>query len=177
MKLIEAMKQVKDLLIKADDLRKKIANHSAILSLETPVYENQAEQIKKWLQAHEDIMQLIGSLQVLIAKTNLNTHVTINFGNDVQVTKSITEWIVRRGKGTDKNGTAMMDMKAWAALTDRNLREGSVPSSSGGEATKVTIRRFYSPEDRDKKVEMYRSEPHLIDSTLEVINAVTDLLP
>jgi len=175
MKLIEAMKQVKDLLVKADDLRKKIANHSAYLSLETPVYKDQTEQVRQWLQAHEDIMQKIGELQVRIARTNLATNVTIELGG-VVVTKCITEWIVRRGNGKEKNGTAALDLQAFKQLTDRNLREGSVPSTLNAEPTKVTIVRCYSPEQRDIKLELYRSEPHLIDSTLEVINATTELL-
>ena len=94
MKLIEAMKQVKSLLVKADDLRKKIGQHSAILSIETPVYESQDKQVSDWLQAHGDIMQEIGSLQVRIAKTNLATQVTIKLG-EKNVLKCITEWIAR----------------------------------------------------------------------------------
>lgn len=175
MKLIEAMKQVKDLLVKADDLRKKINGHSAHLSLETPVYKDQRAQVEAWLQAHEDITQKIAELQVSIARTNLTTSVTIAIG-EKQVTKTITEWIVRRGNGKNKQGTALLDYAAWQQVSDRGLREGSVPSSQGNEPTKVTIVRCYNPELRDKKLELYRSEPSLIDGALEVANAITDLV-
>ena len=41
MKIIEALKSVKELQVKADDLRKKIAAHSAHVTIETPVYPDQ----------------------------------------------------------------------------------------------------------------------------------------
>jgi hypothetical protein len=40
----------------------------------------------------------------------------------------------------------------------------------------IKIIRKYDPEIRDAKIAMYKSEPNLIDSKLEVINAITDLL-
>jgi hypothetical protein len=175
MKLIQAMKQVKSLLVKADDLRTKIAAHSAHLSIETPVYKEQATIIQGWLQSHEDLMQEIAKLKVAITRTNLVTNVTIELG-EKQVTKSIAEWIVRRGDSSDKKGTAMLDLQAWKALTDRNLREGQVPSSSGGPTTPVTIVRCYDPIKRDQKVALYQSEPQTIDATLEVANAITDVI-
>lgn len=169
MKLIEAMKIVKEQLVKADDLRKKIGNHSAHLSIETPVYKEQASVVSGWLQAHEDITRNIEDLLTRIARTNINTLVPIKIG-DVTVSKPITGWINRR------RTLANFDEQAFSQLTDRNLREGAVPSSAGAEPTRVTIVRCYDPLARDKKVELYRNEPSLIDRTLEVVNAVTDLL-
>ena len=40
----------------------------------------------------------------------------------------------------------------------------------------IKIVRFYELETRDKKVDLYQSEPMLIDSRLEIINAITDLI-
>ena len=42
--------------------------------------------------------------------------------------------------------------------------------------TEVRVRRYYDPAQRDEKLELYRSEPSTIDATLEVSNAVTDLI-
>jgi hypothetical protein len=36
--------------------------------------------------------------------------------------------------------------------------------------------RNYNPKRRDEKMAEYQGEPHEIDATLEVINAVTDLI-
>src|SRR5689334_161771 len=95
MKLIQAMKQLKDLGIKATDLRAKIAQFSADLSFETPMYPDQKAQISEWLQAHSDVLKEILRLRVAIQKTNINTPVTIELGGK-QVVKSIAEWIHRR---------------------------------------------------------------------------------
>jgi len=52
-----------------------------------------------------------------------------------------------------------------------------MPSSvPGGTPIEVKLVRNYNPERRDKKLAEYQSEPHEIDATLEVTNAVTDLL-
>lgn len=164
------MKQVKDLTNKASDLVEKIKLHCADLDIETPVYPDQRKQVSEWLQAHADILTNISKLRVAIQRTNLATSVTIELG-DKQVTKTIAEWIVRR------RDLAPLSLAAWSALTSRNLREGAVPSSNpGAVAREVKIRRYFDPVERDNKVALFKSEPSLIDATLEVINATTDLI-
>lgn len=169
MKLIQAMKQIKDLARKADDLKAKIGQHCAHLNVETPTYgEKQREQVREWLQAHEDILKQILKLRVAVQRTNLSTPVTMELG-EVQVTKTIAEWIHRRRDLADS------DMKAWMKLTDKNLKEGTAKNSTG-DPVEVKIIRNYDPAERDKKLELYRSEPSIIDANLEVVNAVTDLI-
>ena len=168
MKIIEAMKQIKDLQRKAEDLRQKIGNHSADLDYETPLYENQKLQVAEWLQAHSDIMKEILRLRFAIQRTNIVTEVTITLaGKDV--TKSIAEWIHRR------RDLASFEQAAWAKLTDRGLREGTITQSTG-QLKEVKIRRYFDPLTRDQKLDEFRSEPHQIDATLEVVNAITDLI-
>jgi hypothetical protein len=170
MKIIEALKSVKELQVKADDLRKKISLHCAHMSVETPVYPDQKGQVSKWLQAHEDITREIASLSVRIAKTNIQTQVGVKLGGQV-LTKPITEWIVRRRL------LAALDMQAWSQLGNRGLQEtAQIPSSQGGEPTKVTIVRCFDPVLRDEKIALYKSEPNAIDVVLETVNATTDLL-
>lgn len=170
MKLIEALKLLKELTVKADDLRGKIANHSAHLSIETPVYPEQQKQVSQWLQAHEDITREMAHLHVQVAKTNVSTLVQIKVGDNL-LSKTITEWIARR------RTLAAFDLAAWNKLTDRGIKEGAVPSSTAGApATPVKIVRCYDPVLRDKMVAIYRDEPGLIDRTLEVINATTEVL-
>jgi len=48
-------------------------------------------------------------------------------------------------------------------------------TSTGGQ-TVVKIRRYFDPKVRDVKVDLFRREPSVIDSTLETVNAVTDLI-
>ena len=168
MKLIEAMKKLKDLNVKAEDLRKKVALHCADLTLETPLYgADQKATVDGWIQAHSDILQEILRLRVAIQKTNISTPVTIELGGK-QVTKSIAEWIHRRRD--------LSNLSMWKQLTDRNLKEQNIQTAPGAPITEVRIRRYFDPTLRDAKAELYRSEPSVIDATLEVTNAVTDLI-
>lgn len=168
MKIIEAMKKVKANKEKIADLQIKIANHSAHLSHETPMYPDTAAKVQEWAQSCSDLTQDNVQLLTAIAKTNQNTPVTITLG-EKNVTKSIAEWIWRRRE------YAELDLKTWNMQTDRGLKEGQAQSSTGV-PFEVKIVRNYSPELRDRKVAELKSEPHEIDAALEVINAVTDLV-
>ena len=176
MKIIEAMKQVKDLLRKAGDLRNKIEEHAADLDIHTPRYdtvEAQSEKVREWLQGHEGIMREVCRLKTAIQRTNIATQVTIELG-DQAVTKTIAEWVYRR------RDLAKWDLAAWVALgkieRSGRIQEGSIKGMDGSESRMVKIRRYYSPDERDRKMEVYASEPTIIDGRLEVTNAVTDLI-
>jgi hypothetical protein len=113
-------------------------------------------------------MKEILRLRIAIQKTNLNTMVTIELGGKT-ITKTIAEWVHRRRDLA--NGEALM----WSKLTDRNLREGTQKQSTGQDV-EVKIIRCYDPKERDTALYLYQSEPSIVDSKLEVINAVTDLI-
>ena len=168
MKIIEAMKQIKDLQRKCEDLRGKIRQCSADLDSETPLYENQKDMVAGWLQSHSDITKEILRLRLAIQRTNLATEVPIELEGKA-VTKTIAEWIHRR------RDLSQLELQAYMSLTDRNLKEGQVTQSTG-EKRDVKIRRYYNPEARDKKLDALKSEPLLVDARLEVVNAVTDLM-
>lgn len=170
MMLIQAMKKVKALTLKAEDLRNKVALHCADLSYETPVYKDQAKEVADWIQSHGDVLKEIMKLQTAVFRTNLATNVTIELGGK-QVTKTIAEWVMRR------KIQAKLELDIWTKLGDRNLKEAHIaPSTTAGQATPVTIRRYYDPQERDKYKELYRTEPSIIDGVLEVVNATTVLI-
>lgn len=173
MKVIEGMKQIKDLQIKAEDLRKKVAQYCTDLDHETPVYgteQEQRKQLEVWIQAHSDILKEILRLRVAIQRTNLATPVSIQL-NGHAVQKSLAEWIHRR------RDLANSEKEMWSGLgrKEQGMREGVLQTSTG-EQQLVKIRRYYDPANRDEHLELYRSEPSKIDATLEVVNAVTDLI-
>lgn len=169
MKIIEAMKKIKELQVKAEDLRQKVSQYCAIQSLETPLYgKDQSEKIKEWLQGVSDVYKEILRLRVSIQRTNIQTLVTMELDGK-QVTKSIAEWIHRR------RDLAEYERKLWESLTDRGLKEGILKNSQG-ETVEVKIVRYYDPTERDTKVACFRDEPSIVDRTLEVINAVTELI-
>ena len=168
MKLIEAMKALKQLNVKAADLMKKSGQYCADLDFETPVYPDQKGQIREWMQSHSDTLKEILRLRVAIQRTNLATPVAIALGGKT-VTKSIAEWIHRR------RDLAKMEQAMWGTLGDRGLKEGMATTTTGG-TKEVKIRRYFDPQERDEKTALYRDEPTTIDGTLEVINAITELL-
>jgi hypothetical protein len=169
MKVIEAMKKVKANKAKIADLNMKISQVSAHLSHETPLYGAEtAEKISEWAQSCEDLSQENIRLLTSIARTNLETSVTIRL-NGKDVTKKIADWVWRRRE------YAALDLGTWSKMTDRGLREGNMQSSTGV-PMEVKLVRNYNVERRDKKMAEYQSEPHEIDAALEVTNAITELI-
>lgn len=168
MKLIEAMKKVKRNREKIADLQEKIAVTSAHLSHETPQYADPMAQVGEWLQSCTDLSKESVKLLTAISRTNLETKVTIDLGGK-PVEKTIAEWIWRRRE------FAAVDLATYRKLTDRKLREGKIQGSTGVDMD-VTIVRNFSPEVRDKWLEIYADEPSSIDAALEVVNAITDLI-
>lgn len=169
MKLIQAMKKLKDLNTKAEDLRKKVQANHADLTIETPAYPDPKGQIASWIQGHGDILKEILGLRVDIQRTNLATPVTIELGGK-QITKSIAEWIHRR------RDLAKLEGSMWQQLNDRGLKEQNVQTIKDGPVSEIRIRRYYDAVERDRMTELFRSEPSVIDATLEVINATTEVV-
>jgi len=167
MKLIEAMKRIKELTAKAVDLQQKVSVTCANLDYETPVYADPRAQVQEWIQAHHDILKEVLKLRVGIQRTNLAVLVPIEIGGQ-QVTKNIAEWIHRR------RDLAKSEMDIWAKLGDRGLKEGVINQSTG-EPKAIKIVRHFDPKQRDMKVDEFRSEPSKIDAALEIVNAVTDV--
>lgn len=168
MKIIEAMKRVKMNDEKVADLQQKISANSANISIETPLYGNDTDQrVREWLQSAEDIGQENIRLLVAIQRTNMATPVTITLG-DKPVTKTIAEWVWRRRR------YAEVDLGTWQKLTDKGIKEGIQQGPTG--PIEIKIVRHYDPMVRDAKLVEYRSEPHLIDGALEIVNATTDLV-
>lgn len=168
MKLIEAMKEIKRLHVKLGDLKTKVQTYCADMDFENPTYPDQKGQITEWIQSYEDTVKRILDLQLAIQRTNLATEVTIELGGK-QVTKTIAAWIHRR------RSLATVQQAIWTALGNRGLKDG-VMTMTNGEKKDTKVRLYFDPRMKDTKVAELRDEPSLIDATLEVKNAVTDLI-
>lgn len=171
MKIIEGMKEIKRLEEKVADLTQKVEKYSCDMDFETPTYgtpEKQKAQVSEWLQSIHDSLKEALNLRIRITKTNLATQVTIQMA-DKAVDHSIAEWILRR------RIMAALERDGWAKLGNKQLRVG-VTQNSVGDKVEIKARYYFDPVERDKKVEEYRSEPLIVDRTLEVINATTDLV-
>ena len=169
MKLIEALKKEKDLMRKADDIRGMVHQNHVHYNYETAPYgDRQGTQVKEWIQAFHDVLAEILKLRLAVQRTNLETSVDIDLGGKT-VSKSIAAWIHRR------RFLAAKECEIWSTLDDKNLKEGRVRQSTD-EIQDVKLVRYYDPAERDDKRELFRSEPGIIDRTLEVVNATTDLI-
>ena len=163
MKIIEAMKQVKDLLRKAEDLRGKAAKHAADMTIHKPVYDNQHEIIAGWIQAHHDIMLEIERLRTAITRTNIQTDVTIEIG-DKKITKPISAWIQRR------KDLAAFDHKAWMMLGELerrgDVKEATIhaPGGTGEYNTEIHVRRYYDPKEGYQAMDVaWRSDEFMLE--------------
>lgn len=170
MKIIEALKKIKDLHEKVDDLCIKINRYSADLDCETPIYPDQRKKVQEFVQSAIDSVKEISRLRFCLMKTNIQTPVAIDFGNKI-VTKSIYEWMQRRQNLAAKEGVV------WRSLDDKKHKsEYKSQLTPNSPAVIIKQRLYFDPELRDEMVERCRKEPGIIDSTLEVVNAVTDLI-
>lgn len=178
MKLIEGLKQQKHIAKKIEDLQAKIRQHSAYASIERPVYRDekdpdspaiQTQQINSWVQSCLDLVKYMVQLRLRIQYTNIVTLVTIQIGQSRSITKTIAEWIHWRRELCD------MMYRTHAQLTDKNIKEGQLKNSQG-EIVDIKIVRCYSPAQRDSTMAEYMDLKNSIDSTLEIVNATTDMV-
>lgn len=166
MKIIEALKEVKLLREKCMDLSFKINNNSAHRDDAKTEYEDPKSQIQSWQTQIHQATARMEELLLRISYTNLKTQVAVKIG-DKTITKSVAAWVYRRRE------LAILDRKAWAHCTNRNLQV-TIDRRDNDKVYPVILN--YDPQTRDKKVEEYSTEPSLIDSRLETVNATTDLL-
>lgn len=169
MKLIQAMKKLKDLAVKAEDLRAKVRDNCADMDFMKPAYEDQRATVDGWIQAHSDILKEMMRLRVGIQRTNLLTLVSIEL-NGTHVSHSIAEWIHRR------RDLAGFEAGMWMSLTDRSLKDQQTQAVKDAPITVLHVRRYFDPATRDQKVAEFKAEPSVINAALEVANAVTDLI-
>lgn len=175
MRLIEAMKSVKHTLRKMEDLKKKVSMYCADLDCMQPTYGDANEQKKKvseWLQMYHDLALKLTEIKRDIQNTNLNTPVTIKVGDD-PVTRSIAEWVIRRREIID------LEVALYSVLSDRGLADKSLMTRSMLEDNKVKnarVRFYFDASERDKRLETLKTEKESIDTTLETINATTEVI-
>ena len=129
MVLIEALKEQKYTLRKMEDLRKKISSYCSDLDCMQPTYgsaEEQKKKITEWLQAHNDLALNLTDLKKSIQRTNLETIVEIQIGEN-KIARTIAEWIIRRREIID------FQLLAYNSLTDRNLAQQGLRTMGNAE--------------------------------------------
>jgi hypothetical protein len=184
MKIVQAIKTIKDIQKQIDDLMGKVHEYSSDEDDQNPVYgsvDEQTKQIASWMQAIRDLNAEIERLDLCIKRTNVVTMVTIKLG-DKEITKPIASWIKRGQSSIGKRGNKRLslsesDLKAWQILRENTGRsETKVVKGKNQEDIVVKFRRYWDPKKRDEMTKLYSSEPSIIDGVLEEINATTDLI-
>lgn len=168
MKIIEALKQIKYLTKKCEDIQQKLAIHSADMEYENPPFPDMKAKVSEWVQSHGDIVKEIGKLKFRVQKTNVLTSVSVPL-DGITVTKTIYEWIQRR------KDLSKLELNAWEKLTDRNLKDQNYQQTTGQQSL-LKMRRYYDPSEKEKRVLQLKAEPVCIDTVLEITNCTTDLL-
>ena len=172
MKIIEAMKKIKYLIQKIDDLKGKIQSNCCEYDNNELLYgseDKQKAKISEWIQSCEDSTKEVLRLRFAIQKTNVKTELTIEIGGKF-VMKTICEWIHRR------RDLSKMDFDVWNCLGDRGNKKHIGYMDKKGEEFVAKLKMYFDPEQRDVKKDLYKQEPSLIDGSLEVKNAITDLI-
>ncbi len=168
MKLIEALKQLKYLMKKAEDYRRNASQYSADMEFDQPPFPDMKMKVAEYMQGHSDLIREINHLRYRLQKTNVLTQVTLQLHGKA-VTKSIYEWIQRRKELAD------LELKAWQGLTDKGLTDRLYQQTNGASAP-MKMRRYYDPVEKERRVAELKLEPVLIDSALEIANCQYDLV-
>jgi hypothetical protein len=170
MTLTEALKLLKLEKNKVLSDSNQIKEYSAKLSTDTSPYPDPKAKVAEWVQSATDKIRFIEKLSEAIARTNLLTTVTIELEGK-QITKSVAAWIVRRRE------LAALEATLYRSMTNKGLRAQLIAATvAGNPPTVVSVELAYDQNERDKKIDALSSEPTLIDSKLETVNATTLLI-
>ena len=168
MKIIEALKKIKANDQKISDLNNRIAANCARKSIETSAYDDPIKTVSGWINSVQDLILDNERLTYLIHRTNVETEVTIEIGDNT-ITKTIDQWLYRRRNG------AVKALQTYQRLSDRGLKSEAMKQTDGT-ILQIDVVRHFDAAERDKKVDLLTSEPLVIDARLEIINAITDLV-
>lgn len=166
MKIIEWLKELKLILKKIQSNQQRIGQLSSLLSNEKPLVWNsdkdQAKEVMSLVQSTFDLEVDYLKIKLSIEKTNNATNVTIDW-----ITKTITEWLttLRQTQSIVKQTMSFCSTKRAEQLLARLTSKEWIEIIPCFDEKKVT--EIFSK---------YIDTVERISSTLEVINATTDLV-
>ena len=167
MKIVEGLKRLKVLEKRIASNSVDITKYASILSTEKPAFETedkQREEVKKIIQASEDLASEYLKLKCQIEKTNLNVTATIK-----NRTHTLSEFLIIKRK------LAKMMQNVYQSL-NLSAAEQRISSGRFGTDQKVNIVQLYDEDTRNTKLRGWQEMYEEVDSRLEVINATEDLV-
>lgn len=171
MKIIEALKELPLIDKKLQKNAQLIATYAASVdagtvynSLKFPSVEAQTTEVNALLQSTESLVQRKARIRRALAITNAATSVTIG-GH----TRTITEWIEYRASGINFISDAYSKLQETNAAND--VRNTKFDGTQG-----IKVVRHYDEKAKNEKLTQLMEIQSKIDTTLETINATTDLI-
>ena len=172
MKIIEALKELPLIDKKLEKNRQSLAEYASSVdggttgnTLKFPTKEEQTAEVAALIQSSQDLVSRKAKLRRALAITNAKVKVSIGGLPE----KSIIEWIEYRQKGAEALRACYSSLSDNAAASKLNTFK--FDGTQG-----VRIQRHYDEAVRNKLLEGVFDLPTKIDSTLELINAITDLI-
>lgn len=170
-KIIEILKEIPLIdkkISKNQGLLQQYSSATQIGDVESFQFGNAKEQtanVSSILQSIIDLGQRRAELRRMLALTNATVRVTID-----KETKTITEWIEYRQKTID------MNIMALNALNNKTGLAALNSTKSGDPTIGVRVVQFYSEAEKINAIEYWMDRKNKIDTTLEIVNATTDVV-
>lgn len=167
MKIVEGLKRLKVLEKRIASNSGDITKYASVLSTEKPAFETEEEQrkeVKKLIQASEDLATEYLKLKTQIEKTNLQVTATIG-GR----THTLAEFLIIKRK------LARMMQMVYQSLNTEAAQD-RLHSTRFAADQKVNIVQLYDETTRNEKLREWQELYEEVDSRLEVINATEDLV-
>jgi len=168
MKLIEAMKRLRVIEKRMAANSSSITLYASSVSTEKPLFETetvQKKEVESLIQANGDLLSEYLRLKKQIEETNLRTVVTIG-GIDYVISDLL---IIKRKM-------AGFMLRTYRALNEEQANKRKVSASVGPDGTKAYTVRFYDEKGKNEGTRHWQDLYDNIDSRLETINALTDLI-
>jgi len=171
MKIIEALKELKIIEKKMTKNTDMIGEYASILSTEKAAFgdeKSQAKKVQELIQSNRDLMERYLKLKKAIEKTNLVVSVEIG-GVKYPISDALT---IKRKLAAGMIGTynALTTRAAESRIGIRRMQSSSEPGQV------VAVVRLYDEKEKLAGLSLWQDLYDNIESRLEVVNAMTDLV-
>lgn len=174
MKLIEALKNLKTIEKRIDKNCQLIADYSAYVSSETPVFEThekQQKEVESLIQANCDLEKEYIRLKMCIDHTNLNTKVQL-LGKNLTISELVTlQRLLNRNTNFRQKTYNSLNMSKAQVKLQQVFNQKGVDAQNPARVIPV-----YSEAEKNKALREWEEFTSQIDGKLEVVNAETELL-
>lgn len=168
MKLIEAMKRLRVIEKRIGGNSTSITLYASSVSTEKPLYETESAQraeVMSFIQSSQDLLAEYLKLKRKIEETNLRTIVEIG-----GIKYAISDLLVIKRK------MANLMVRTYRALNEEQGDKRKVSAGLGPDGQRPHTVRYYDEKEKNEGLRHWQDLYDNIDSRLETVNALTDLV-